>query len=239
MHYYTHHIGDFLRDAGHLTNEQLGVYMKMLWRYYLNQKPLENDPESLAFAVGADEKIVLQILRHFFCLTEEGWRQPRCDREIANFQNKSQKARHSANARWSNANAYQTHTERNANASKNDANQEPITNNHKPKITPKPPAQAPEVLDRFSRFWNAYPRKTAKANAQKSFVKIKPTEELLETMLKALEWQKEQDSWKKDDGKFIPHPASWLNAARWEDEPAGASPDPDDWRKNPLFAGGI
>ena len=93
--------------------------------------------------------------------------------------------------------------------------------------------------DLFFKFYEAYPRKVGKEEARKAFEKRKPSQELLQTMLKALEWQKEQDSWKKDDGKFIPHPASWLNAARWEDEPAGASPEPDDWKNHPFFRGGI
>jgi hypothetical protein len=25
--------------------------------------------------------------------------------------------------------------------------------------------------------------------------------------------------WTKDGGQFIPHPATWLNQKRWEDEP--------------------
>jgi len=129
VHYYQHHIGDFLKDAGHLTNEQLAVYLKMLWRYYLDEKPLADDCESIAFAVGSDEKTVRQILKHFFELTPDGWRQTRCDNEIARYHGKSESARNSAKARWNNANALRTQSNRNADAPKNDANQEPITKN--------------------------------------------------------------------------------------------------------------
>jgi len=66
MHYYTHHIGDFLKDTGHLSNDQMGVYLRMLWRYYLDEKPLQDDCESIAFAMRSDEKTVRLILRHFF-----------------------------------------------------------------------------------------------------------------------------------------------------------------------------
>jgi uncharacterized protein YdaU (DUF1376 family) len=129
MHYYTHHIGDFLKDAGHLSNDQMGVYLRMLWRYYLDEKPLQDDCESIAFAMRSDEKTVRLILRHFFVLHDDGWRHNRCDKEIARYHEKSGKASESANARWKNAKAMRTHTERIADAPVFDANQEPITNN--------------------------------------------------------------------------------------------------------------
>jgi uncharacterized protein YdaU (DUF1376 family) len=130
MHYYPHHIGDFLRDTSHLTNEQVGAYMKLLWKYYLQEKPLENDPEMIAFSVGIDEKTALLLLRSFFVLEADGWHQKRCDQVICEYHGKSTKARESANARWGKAKAMRTHSERIANAPKSDANQEPITKNH-------------------------------------------------------------------------------------------------------------
>ena len=30
--------------------------------------------------------------------------------------------------------------------------------------------------------------------------------------------QKKMENWIKDDGKYIPHPATWINQKRWEDE---------------------
>jgi len=144
MHYYQHHIGDFLRDTSHLSNDQIAVYLKMLWRYYDTEKPLPDDCEGIAFAVRSDEKTVGLLLRYFFQLAQDGWHHKRCDAEIAAYQQKSKKARFSANARWANANAMRTHTDRNANEPKNDANQEPRTiNQEKEKINKKEKPAAP------------------------------------------------------------------------------------------------
>ena len=44
-------------------------------------------------------------------------------------------------------------------------------------------------------------------------------------MLAALQWQKQTESWQRDSGRYVPNPATWLNARRWEDEPEG-SPTP-------------
>lgn len=71
---------------------------------------------------------------------------------------------------------------------------------------------------RFNEFWTAYPRKVSKPAARKAFDKIKPDDELLKTMLTAIAKQKLSDQWTKDNGNYIPYPATWLNNQRWLDE---------------------
>lgn len=70
----------------------------------------------------------------------------------------------------------------------------------------------------FEKFWEVYPRKVAKQNAYKWFLKHKPNEELLEKILTAIEKYKKTEQWQKDGGQFVPHPTTWLNGKRWEDE---------------------
>ena len=81
----------------------------------------------------------------------------------------------------------------------------------------------------FREFWAAYPRKVGKWAAWKAWRKLKITAELKATILAAVEAHKESDSWTKDDGKFIPHPGTWLNNRRWEDEMQEAN-NGFDWR---------
>jgi uncharacterized protein YdaU (DUF1376 family) len=104
----------------------------MLWAYYTSESPITSDFEDVAFAMRTDEKTVRLLMRHFFTETPDGWHHTRCDKEISEYHSKAEKARNSANARWKNADAMRTHSERNPNATVFDANQEPITNNHKP-----------------------------------------------------------------------------------------------------------
>lgn len=73
--------------------------------------------------------------------------------------------------------------------------------------------------EQFTRFWAAYPKKVGKQAARKAWDKLKPDEALIAQMLKALEWQRGTQSWQKDNGQYIPHPSTWLNNRRWEDEP--------------------
>jgi hypothetical protein len=70
----------------------------------------------------------------------------------------------------------------------------------------------------FATFWEAYPRKVGKQDAQKAFAKVSPDETLLAVMLAAIEKAKQTEGWQKEKGKYIPHPATWLNGKRWDDE---------------------
>jgi hypothetical protein len=73
-------------------------------------------------------------------------------------------------------------------------------------------------VERFAEFWAAYPRKVGKAAALKVWRKIDPDPETMKDILTAVEVQRESDQWCRDAGQFIPHPATWLNGRRWEDE---------------------
>ena len=67
----------------------------------------------------------------------------------------------------------------------------------------------------FDVFWAAYPRKVGKADARKAFKKVRAP---LETLLAAIDRQKQSDQWQKNGGQYIPNSATWLNQGRWEDE---------------------
>ena len=100
--------------------------------------------------------------------------------------------------------------------------------------TPPTPSKGEE---RFETFWKAYPRKTAKGAARKVFSRMKVTDELLALMLEALEAQKQSLQWRRDGGQYIPHPATWLNQTRWEDEndEVPFEPEEQDLQQPPRF----
>ena len=81
---------------------------------------------------------------------------------------------------------------------------------------------------RFAEFWKAYPRKTAKSDAEKAFRSLSPSDKTFAALMEGLEVFCESDDWCKEDGKFIPYPATWLRARRWEDfEDEDEEDDPD------------
>jgi len=88
----------------------------------------------------------------------------------------------------------------------------------------KKPTEKSKKRESFDIFWKVYPRKKSKGQAEKAFFKIGPGEQLLETMLTTIERAKKSGDWLKEDGRFIPYPATWLNARGWEDEyPEGSA----------------
>jgi len=87
-----------------------------------------------------------------------------------------------------------------------------------PPNTPEPVFDPKAEIFGWEEFWKAYPRKVSKKSALRAFTKLGPDAGLLQTILRALEVHRRQDCWVKDGGQFIPHPATWLNGRRWEDE---------------------
>lgn len=71
----------------------------------------------------------------------------------------------------------------------------------------------------FEQFWQAYPRKTAKPNAFKAWQKLRADEDafLPKAIIGDVEKRTRLRFWPLDASK-IPHPATWLNQRRWEDE---------------------
>ena len=78
-----------------------------------------------------------------------------------------------------------------------------------------------EIEKMFVAFWEAYPKKKAKADAHARWMKMKPSRALLQIMLTAIEVQKKSQDWTKDGGQYIPYPATWLHRGQWEDEVQG------------------
>lgn len=71
---------------------------------------------------------------------------------------------------------------------------------------------------RFARFWSAYPKKVAKADAYKAWNKLTPDEALTDRIVAAVNTATGTEAWRKDDGQFIPHPATFLRGRRFDDE---------------------
>ena len=91
----------------------------------------------------------------------------------------------------------------------------------------KPPKPPGVCVTSFNLFWSAYPKKRKKADARKAWEKLKPwqTGDQVNMILRAIEKQKRSKQWTKEDGDFIPLPASWLRGECWLDEIEVEIPD--------------
>lgn len=77
------------------------------------------------------------------------------------------------------------------------------------------PEEKLELL--FDDFWKAYPKKVNKKDAFKAFKSIKNIEQLLPDILADVEMKKNTNDWQRENGRFIPYPASYLRGERWND----------------------
>ena len=149
MNYYEHHIGDYAEATAHLTFIEDATYSRLIRKYYATEKPLPIEIKLVQRLINARSKeeknAVVSILNEFFTLTDDGWRQERCDHEIARFKDKQLKARRSAEGRWQSFPSDESQPEitpnkgceRNANAmrthcSPDTKHQSPVTNLHTP-----------------------------------------------------------------------------------------------------------
>lgn len=138
MHYYQFNIGDYTSHTSHLEPIEDLAYRRMIDWCYLHEKPLPENVDEIARLIRMRTHCdsIANVLREFFTVVDDGYISQRVEEDLNKYREKSDKARESANARWSkkdnktkklhnNANAMRTQCEGNA-------NHKPITNNHKP-----------------------------------------------------------------------------------------------------------
>ncbi|MDZ5456972.1 YdaU family protein [Azohydromonas lata] len=132
MNYFPFHLGDYAAATLHLSLIEDALLCRMLRRYYLDEKPLPADVAEVARRVGARNADELQavdlVLREFFTLTPDGWRQARADREIAAYRAAAERGRAGAKARWEQSELLDDLST----GVPGNANQEPGTKNQKP-----------------------------------------------------------------------------------------------------------
>ena len=99
--------------------------------------------------------------------------------------------------------------------------------NNKANNPPKAPQGAEaDIWDKpaWDRFWAIYPRKVDKQKAIRAWNRLKADRKLMQIMSAALKAQRASEEWRRDNGRAVPYPSTWLNNRRWEDEPTAFFP---------------
>ena len=103
----------------------------------------------------------------------------------------------------------------------------------------------------FENFYKEYPNKKNVKTARTRWEKMKVTPELFAAIMAGLERAKNSQEWTKDDSRYIPYPATWLNAEGWANDykplrqaaapkaPAGNMPDPLAERRRMMGGGAV
>jgi uncharacterized protein YdaU (DUF1376 family) len=128
MHYYQFNIGDYASHTRHLNVIEDCAYRRLLDFYYLHEKPIKQHDIARQINMREHEQEVLSVLNEFFLSSEEGFVSPRANKEIEHYHSKIDQA----------SKAGKASAERRFNGRSTDVqptnNQEPLTNNHKPKV---------------------------------------------------------------------------------------------------------
>lgn len=196
---------DYKKQFDLLSNEELGEMMRAIFSYAQTGET----PNLTGAAMMCFSFIQTQL-----------------DRDEQEYQQKCESNKQNARKRWEKEEISETDKSESDNIStlEDTSVYEGIreyTNDTKTKTktkiktkTEKEKIKKEKALVLFERFWEAYPKKTAKLEAEKAFIKLNVNDGLLDTMLTALEKQSSQ--WQQV--QYIPYPATWLNGKRWNDE---------------------
>lgn len=157
MHFYQHHIGDFIKSTFFLNNEETGIYLKLLWLYYDTEFPLPDDLDLLSIKVNArDKKDTVQwVLNTFFEKNENGthWVNNRCETEIADYydfiQKKKAAGKASAYKRFGNLDKHPLNTCSTDDELTNTHKPIPINQNKKATVVAPPNGVSTEVWESF------------------------------------------------------------------------------------------
>lgn len=87
-----------------------------------------------------------------------------------------------------------------------------------------------EIPPGFTEFWDTYPRKVAKQNAIKAWKKTGAldSQALTDTIIADVK-RRLDGEWKGKELQYIPHPATYLNQRRWEDESSATDTVDDEY----------
>jgi uncharacterized protein YdaU (DUF1376 family) len=210
---------DYRAKTSHLTFEQDGAYRRLLDAYYERRGPLPANRAALYRLTSAQDdrerKAIDAVAEEFFENGDGMLRHTRCDEQIAKEQSLHRAA-----------------VEAGRKGGLSQAQARLVARLDHPTLTPTPtPILTPTPTPRsntlfadansaWAEFWEAYPRKTAKQVALKAWKHVKATD--IPAVMTALEKHKRTEQWGRG---VIPHPATWLNQRRWEDETISVGPD--------------
>lgn len=92
MHYFSFHIGDYKSHTHHLNLIEDLAYRRLLDHYYLHEAPIKQREIARQIGMREHEAEVLSVLEEFFLSTEDGYINPRADKEIEAYHQRVEQA---------------------------------------------------------------------------------------------------------------------------------------------------
>ena len=211
MIWYKFHLGDYITHTTHLSDAEDLAYRRLLDMYYMSESPIPLDATLVARKIRLDLDITESVLREFFEHTPEGYRNARCDAEIAKYQHQVETNR-SLGKRGGRPKKTESKSE-----SKPTANPKKIQKKNKNTLS------TVSTSSRFDEFWATWPsssRKVGKAAVLAKWEKHN-LDEVADTIISNVNTLKSSQQWTSG---YEPAPLTYINQRRWEDEVEPSEP---------------
>lgn len=208
----------YMADTPHFTTEQHGAYLLLLINYWQRGKALDNSNERLSHVVKLPPDkwlLVKDSLAEYFEVDGDSWTHGRMEFDLQMVQAKSIMASY-AGRLGGKATAKQTLNDVEADAKRSLDDVQAINKERNKRINKKKKEEKDISLSEislFDKFWEVYPRQTAKGSARESFGKALKKATFEEILAGATRLANDPNL----DVAFAPHPSTWLNQERWGD----------------------
>jgi len=202
--WYKFHLGDYITHTTHLSDAEDLAYRRLLDLYYMSEKQIPLNTESVSRKIRIDLDITESVLGEFFEKTENGYFNHRCHVEVAKYQ-----AQVANNQRLGKLGGRPKKTE-------SVSESEPNGNPKKIQIKNINTISSQATTSRFDEFWSTWPtskRKVAKSTCETKWHKLK-LDTVADKILANVNALKGSEQWTTG---FEPAPLTYINQRRWED----------------------
>jgi uncharacterized protein YdaU (DUF1376 family) len=202
--WYKFHLGDYITHTTHLSDAEDLAYRRLLDLYYMSEKPIPLNTESVSRKIRLDLDITESVLGEFFEKTETGYFNHRCDAEIARY-NKQVENNRSLGKRGGRPKKTESKSNQNRKLTLTEEDKDINT------ISSVAPTS------RFNDFWAVWPpskRKVAKSACEAKW-KRQALDPLADKIIASVTRLRTSEQWLSG---FDPAPLTYLNQKRWEDD---------------------
>ena len=206
MIWYKFHLGDYITHTTHLSDAEDLAYRRLLDLYYMSEKLIPLNIESVSRKIRIDLDITESVLGEFFERTENGYFNHRCHVEVTKYQHQVENNRQ-LGKRGGRPKKTESVIESKPNLNPKKIKKENI--NTISSVTP--------TTSRFDEFWNNWP--SSKRKVARSACKAKWDRQALDPLTSKINAVvtrlKASTQWIEG---FDPSPLTFINQKRWEDD---------------------
>jgi len=237
--YYRFFVGDYLRDAGHLSLLEHGAYRRLIDLYMTSGEALPFDLPRLYRLLHATSKeeqaAVNVVIEEFFLMKGSTLTHRRCDRELAWQSDRTSKSMRANDIKYTELRQkkQQLASRWNPDGDQSDSKRPPYQNQNQNQNQnqekQKPRRSSNDLPAGFRAFWVTYPHFSGRSSRVDTLQqwKILKLESITDAVLETLKLAMASHDWKKEGGSMVPGAQRWLKKKLWEQDGLGSNGEDD------------